>query len=69
MTEKKAKASRKTVKKRKPSFKRHEQFRCKKLKKTWRKPRGRHSKMRVRVASRGRMPSIGYRNPPEVRGL
>ena len=59
----------KVAKKKKPSFKRHESFKHKKLKDSWRKPRGRHSKVRVRMRGKRKMPSIGYRNPLEIRGL
>jgi len=35
----------------------------------WRRPRGRHSKMRERRAGKRKRVEIGYRGPAEVRGL
>ena len=61
--------ARSRLKKRKPKFKRQEGFRCKKLKKTWRRAKGRHSKMRARERGKGKMPGIGYRSPSSVRGV
>jgi large subunit ribosomal protein L32e len=60
---------RKKVKKAKPTFKRQELGRQPMLKDTWRRPRGRHSKLRVGEKARGKKPSIGYSSPSEVRGL
>lgn len=50
-------------------FKRQEQYRFKKLKKSWRKPRGKDSKMRK--DKKGKMPrvKIGYRKPKNERGV
>jgi large subunit ribosomal protein L32e len=61
--------SRKAVKSRKPGFKRQEGFKHVKLKDAWRRPRGKHSKLRKREKARGSLPSPGYGSPREVRGL
>lgn len=60
---------RKRSMKKKPGFKRHETYRHAKLKGSWRKPRGKHSKMRQKHKGKGASPSIGYRLPEKVRGL
>lgn len=57
------------MKKKKPKFKRQEGYRYKRLVDSWRKPRGRHSKLRMSEKARGRKPGTGYRGPKEVRGL
>ena len=53
----------------KKRFFRQEWFRYKRLEKKWRRPRGRHSKMRKNLKYRPPKVKIGYRNPTEVRGL
>lgn len=60
---------RKRVKKVKPGFKRQEGYRMTKLKKSWRRPRGRHSKLRKSEKAKGPKPSPGYGSPRSVRGL
>ena len=60
---------RKKIKGRKPDFKRQEGYRHVRLKDSWRKPRGRHSKLRMREKARGRHPSPGYSSPKAARGL
>ena len=60
---------RKKIKKAKPRFKRQELGRQPLLKDTWRRPRGRHSKLRIREKARGKRPSIGFRSPKAVHGL
>jgi large subunit ribosomal protein L32e len=60
---------RKKIKKKKPSFKRQEWFRMKRLGTKWRKPRGEHSKLRRHIKARGALPTVGYRSPSKVRGL
>lgn len=57
------------MKKKKPSFKRQEQFKHPRLKKKWRRPRGRHSKLRIGEKPRGKKPSPGYGAPRSLRGL
>jgi large subunit ribosomal protein L32e len=59
-------------KRRKPSFKRQE-GRLKKLKgkdndSIWRRPKGRHSKLRQKEKARGRHRSPGYGSPKAARG-
>jgi large subunit ribosomal protein L32e len=61
--------SRKSLKMRKPSMSRQEGYRHKKLKKGWRRPRGKHSKLRMREKPRGGLPGSGHGSPRAVRGL
>jgi large subunit ribosomal protein L32e len=56
-------------KKRKPKFLRQEWFRYKRLGKTWRKPRGLHSKYRKNLKYRPPLVRIGFRVPKAARGL
>ncbi len=60
---------RRIMKKRKPKFKRQEGFREKRLGIKWRRPRGRHSKLRIERKTRGRTPKPSYSSPGAVRGL
>ena len=60
---------RRKAKKRKPDFERQEGYRYKRLKEGWRRPRGRHSKLRKSEQARGRKPGTGYMSPAAVRGL
>ncbi len=60
---------RKKKKARKPDFMRQEGYRHVKLKPKWRRPRGRHSKLRKGEKARGRKPSTGYSSPKPVKGL
>jgi large subunit ribosomal protein L32e len=60
---------RKKMKKKKPGFSRQEEYRLKKLKKAWRRPRGRHSKLRKHERARGRLPKVGYGSPKSVKGM
>jgi len=60
---------RKNIKKKKPSFRRQEWFRMKRVGDKWRKPRGIHSKLREHRKARGALPRPGYGSPAEVRGL
>jgi large subunit ribosomal protein L32e len=57
------------MKKRKFRFNRQEGYRLVKLKKKWRRPRGRHSKLRMHEKARGRYPGPGYGSPRLTRGL
>lgn len=65
---------RKISKKRKPHFIRKDSWKRSKLGKRrkkeqkWRRPRGRHSKLRARESNYLKVPSIGYSSPREVRG-
>ena len=59
----------KKMKKKKPSFKRTEEYRHTRLKETWRKPRGKHSKQRMHEKGRGAQPNPGYGTPAELRGF
>lgn len=62
------------AKKRKPDFLRHKWFTASRLgkgrkkKQKWKKPIGRHNKLREKRKSRGRQPSIGFSSPRLVRG-
>lgn len=60
---------RKEKKQKKPSFKRQEQDFQNCLKEGWRRPRGKHSKLRMKEKARGRLPAPGYGSPASVRGL
>ncbi|MCX6814623.1 MAG: 50S ribosomal protein L32e [Candidatus Aenigmarchaeota archaeon] len=52
-----------------PRFKRQELWAQAMLKDTWRRPKGRHSKMRKQERGRGRIPKPGYGSPAALRGL
>ena len=52
-----------------PRFKRQELWAQATLKDTWRRPKGRHSKMRKHERGRGRLPKPGYGSPASLRGL
>ena len=69
MSSRESARARTRLKKRKPQFKRHEHFKHRKLKDTWRKAKGRFSSIRLRRKGKGAMPNIGYRTPKPVRGL
>ena len=66
---------RKVLKKRKPTFVRKDSFKMSKLgkqrkkKQKWRRPRGRHSKLREKRTGHMIQPSIGWSSPRAVRGL
>lgn len=60
---------RKNIKRRRPKFLREEWFRYKRIPKTWRKPDGISSKMRLNYNYRPTVVSIGFRGPRGVRGL
>ena len=60
-------SARRRVKRKRPSFSRQESLT--RLKPTWRRPRGKRSKTRMRKRGRGARPGVGYRSPAAVRGL
>lgn len=60
---------RKDIKKRTPDFLREEWFRYKKLSKSWRRPDGISSKMRINLKYRPSKVRVGYRGPKQVRGF
>ncbi|NOZ81575.1 MAG: 50S ribosomal protein L32e [Candidatus Micrarchaeota archaeon] len=60
---------RKILKSRKPKFLRQNWFRLKRLGEKWRRPKGRHSKLRRSFKAKGFKPDPGYGSPREVRGL
>ena len=60
---------RKKIKKTRPSFRRVESWRYKRVKDSWRKARGIDSKTRKKKKSGVKSPSVGYRSPKKVRGL
>ncbi len=54
--------------KKKPKFLRQGTY-LKKVKKVWRRPRGVHSKLKVKEKSKGSLPKVGYGSPRKLRGL
>ncbi len=60
---------REKIKDNKPEFIRQEYPARKRLEKTWRKPKGIHSKMRKKKLGKRKQPSVGYKSPRLVRGL
>ena len=60
---------RKQIKKRTPEFLREEWFRYKRISKSWRRPDGITSKMRINLKYRPNKVRIGFRGPKEIRGL
>jgi large subunit ribosomal protein L32e len=60
---------RRKINKKRPSFRRVESWRHKRVKESWRKARGIDSKTRKKTKSGVKSPSVGYRSPKKVRGL
>ncbi|MFX1278363.1 MAG: 50S ribosomal protein L32e [Promethearchaeota archaeon] len=60
---------RKKIEKKRPSFRRVESWRYKRVQDSWRKARGIDSKTRKKKKSGVKSPTIGYRTPKKVRGL
>lgn len=65
----KDKKEKKPKKKNKPNFNVLNFGTKKRIKSRWRKPRGTHNKKRMKFEWAGASPSIGYRNPSDIRGL
>lgn len=60
---------RRLMKRKKPDFLRQNWFRFPRLGEKWRRPKGRHSKLRKHEKNRGFLPKPGYGSPALVRGL
>ena len=60
---------RKRINRKRPSFRRVESWRHKRVKDSWRKARGIDSQTRKKTKTGVKSPSVGYRNPKKVRGL
>ena len=60
---------RKMINKKRPSFRRVESWRYKRVKDSWRKARGIDSQTRKKTKTGVKSPTVGYRNPKKVRGL
>ncbi len=58
----------KRIKKKKPEFIKQD-YKLKKIKRNWRKPKGIDSKMRLRFRGNSKIVSPGYGSPVEVKGL
>jgi len=66
---KKLMKKRKEISARRPKFVRQESWRYKRVKKSWRKPKGIDNKMKEKRKGNPPMVNIGYRGPKDVRGL
>jgi len=60
---------RKEKKEKEPDFVRQESWRYKRIKESWRRPRGIDSKMRLEVKGWPKRVKVGYRGPKLARGL
>jgi large subunit ribosomal protein L32e len=69
MVEKRIMKLRKKINKKRPSFRRVESWRYKRVKDSWRKARGIDSQTRMKTKTGVKSPSVGYRGPKKVRGL
>jgi large subunit ribosomal protein L32e len=69
MEQKKMMELRKKMNKKRPSFRRVESWRYKRVKESWRKARGIDSQTRKKTKTGVKSPSVGYRGPKKVRGL
>ncbi|MEN2974752.1 MAG: 50S ribosomal protein L32e [Candidatus Caldarchaeales archaeon] len=57
------------MKNKRPDFARQESWRYVRLKASWRRPRGKDSKMRLQKSGAPQLVKIGYRTPKAYRGL
>lgn len=62
-------ALRRRISRSRPRFQRQESWRYKRIKDSWRRPRGVDSKMRLRVKGWPKRVSVEYRGPRSTRGL
>jgi large subunit ribosomal protein L32e len=69
LLQKKSVKPHKKLKAKKPRFIRQEAWRYKRLKASWRKPRGKTSKMRRRLKGWPKIPDIGFKTQKTIRGL
>jgi large subunit ribosomal protein L32e len=69
MEHKKMMELRKRMNRKRPSFRRVESWRYKRVKDSWRKARGIDSQTRKKTKTGVKSPSTGYRGPKKVRGL
>ena len=60
---------RQKMNRKRPSFRRVESWRYKRVKDPWRKARGIDSQTRKKTKSGVKSPTVGYRGPKEIRGL
>ena len=60
---------RRRQKAKKPEFKRQGSWRYKRVKPSWRRPKGIDSKMRLKLRGRPKSVEVGYRSPRSIRGL
>ena len=60
---------RRSLKAKKPEFRRQESWRYKRVSPSWRRPKGIDSKMRLKLGGRPKTVEVGYRSPKDVRGL
>ncbi len=60
---------RRRIKRRKPHFRTHDSHKRKEIKPNWRRPRGLHSKTRMRMKGYQKTVRTGYGSPSSVRGL
>ena len=69
LSEKELLELRKHAKSKKPHFIRQDSHKKRRLGKKWRRPKGLHSKIRLKLRGRGKRISQGYRSPKKVRYL
>lgn len=60
---------RKEIKNRKPTFSKQDSHKKARLSKSWRRPKGIQSKMRLGIKGYARCPEIGWGSPKSVKGL